>query len=114
MEQVKAFIPISAWALRIAILVLDYIIFFSALLTPDFKKINYLVAVGFTLFGILLFIGGFMKRGTLTIISSIFLIIGCGYEIVMHYGFGQGNFVAVFFVFGAISLFFFANGNKLK
>jgi len=41
-------------------------------------------------------------------------MLGCAYEIVMHYGFQKGRFVAIYFVFGAIALFFFANGNKKK
>ncbi|HNW90014.1 MAG TPA: hypothetical protein PKN48_10145 [Bacteroidales bacterium] len=114
MEPVKAFFSLSTWALRVAVLVLVYMIFYGPLSTLDFKNVDFLIAAGFALFSILLFIGGFMNKSTMTIITSGILMLGCAYEIVMHYGFQKSRFVAVYFVFGAIALFFFANGNKKK
>ncbi|HOV10223.1 MAG TPA: hypothetical protein PLT47_00055 [Bacteroidales bacterium] len=114
MEPVKAFFSLSTWGLRIAVLVLIYIIFYGTLSTLEYKNTDFLIAAGFALFGILLFIGGFMNKSTMTIIAAVILMLGCAYEIVMHYGFQKGRFVAIYFVLGAIALFFFANGNKKK
>jgi len=100
--------------LRIAVLVLVYIIFFGTLRSPNFNSIDFWVAVGFALFSILLFIGGFMNKSSMTVITALFLLLGCAYEIVMHYGFHKGKFIAIYFIFGAIAMFFFANGNKKK
>lgn len=114
MEPVKAFYPLSTWALRVAVLVLVYIIFFGTLRTLDLNNTDFFIAAGFALFGMLLFIGGFMNKSGMTVITALFLLLGCAYEIVMHYGFHKGKFVAIYFIFGAITMFFFANGNKKK
>ncbi|HOY32253.1 MAG TPA: hypothetical protein PKW80_10275 [Bacteroidales bacterium] len=114
MEPVKSFFPLSTWALRVAVLVLIYMIFFGTLSSPDLYNIDFLIAAGFALFGVLLFIGGFMNKSTMTMICALVLMLGCVYEIIMHYGFQKGKFVAIYFVLGAVNLFFFANGNKKK
>lgn len=114
MEPVKAFFPLTTWFLRIAILVLVYIIYFGTLRSPAWDSIDFWTAVGFAFFSMLLFIGGFMKKSTMTVLSALLLMLGCGYEIVMHYGFHKGKFVAIYFVLGALAMFFFANGNKKK
>lgn len=114
MEPVKAFYALSTWLLRVAVLVLVYMIFFVNLRSLNFNSVDFWIAVGFALFAILLFIGGFMNKHGLTVISSLFLILGCAYKVVMHYAFHKGSFVAIFFIFGAIAMFFFANGNRKK
>jgi hypothetical protein len=114
MEPVRSLYAISTWLLRVAVLVLVYIIFFTTLRSPDVNHVPFWIAAGFALFSMLLFVGGFMKKSSMTVISAVILALGCVYKIVMYYAFSQGGFIAIFLVLGAISLFFFANGNKQK
>jgi len=114
MEPLKFAYPISNWLLRIAVLILVYMIFFVTLRSGHYTSVDFWTACGFGLFAILLFVGGFMKKHNLTIISAIILALGCGYEIFIHFVFGKGNFVAIFAVFGAIALYFAASGNRKK
>jgi hypothetical protein len=114
MEPVRSLYALSTWLLRIALLVLVYIIFFTTLRSPDVSSLPFWIAAGFALFSMMLFVGGFMKKSTMTVIAAVILGLGCLYKIVMYYAFDQGRFIAIFFVLGALSLFFFANGNKQK
>jgi len=114
MDPVKALYPISSWLLRLAVLVIVYILFFLTLKNFNFNSLEFYIAVAFTIFGILLFLGGFFNKSSLTVISALILLLGCLYKIVMHYAFDKGNSIALYFVFAAITLFFFSNGNKRK
>ena len=114
MEPVRSLYALSTWLLRVALLVLVYIIFFTTLRSPDVNHVPFWIAAGFSLFSMLLFVGGFMKKSSLTVITAVILALGCIYKIVMYYAFSQNVSIAIFLVMGAISLFFFANGNKQK
>ncbi|MEI6124564.1 MAG: hypothetical protein WCQ95_13145 [Bacteroidota bacterium] len=114
MEPIKAFYALSTWLLRMALLVLVYILFFVTLRSPDFTNLNFWIALGFASFAALLFIGGFMNKSGLTVISALFLMLGCVYELVMRFAFNKDIFITNFFVMGAIALFFLANGNRKK
>ncbi len=114
MEPVKTFFVLSTWMLRVSLLVMVYVQFFPPLRTPDFYSPTFWIAAGFALFSMLLFIGAFMKKSALTVVSALFLLLGCIYEVVMRFGFNKENPVAMFFVFGAIAMFFFSTGNKKK
>lgn len=114
MEPLKFASSASNWILRIAALILVYIIFFVTYRSLNYQSIDFWVACGFGLFAGLLFIGGFMKKHNLTIISAIVLALGCTYQIFMHFAFQKGGFVAIYAVFGAIALYFAASGNKKK
>ncbi len=114
MQPVKSFFVLSTWMLRVSLLLMVYVLFFSALRSPDFSSIPFWIAAGFALFSMLLFIGAFMKKSAMTVVSALFLLLGCIYEVVMRFGFNKDNPVAMFFVFGAIALFFFSSGNKKK
>jgi len=114
MEPVKAFFPLSTWLLRLAILVVIYILFFTALRTFNVHNANFWFAVGFTLCGILLFIGGFFNKSTMTVVTAWLLLLGCIYKLVMHYAFDKGSIAALYFVFAALALFFISIGNKKK
>jgi hypothetical protein len=114
MEPLKFAYPLSNWLLRVALLILVYMCFYGTFHTFDYHHLPFWIATGFGIFAALLFIGGFMKKHNLTIISAIILISGCGYKIFMHYAFGEGTFVANFAIFGAIAFYFATAGNRKK
>jgi len=114
MEPVRSLYAISTWLLRIAMLVMVYILYFSTLRSPEIHNLPFWIAAGFALFSMLLFVGGFMKKNAMTVISGLILTLGCVYKAVMHFFFSQQGGIALFVVVAAIGLFFFANGNKNK
>jgi hypothetical protein len=114
MEPLKFAFPASGWLLRIAVLVLVYIMFFVTFRAFQTQSTEFWIACGFGLFAMLLFVGGFMKSHNLTVISSVILTLGAVYMIVAHYAFSKGSFVAIYGVLGAITFYFAASGNRKK
>jgi len=114
MEPLKFAFPFANWLLRVALLIVVYMIYFTTFRAFNTSSMEFWIAAAFGLFAILLFIGGFMKSHNLTVVSAIFLTLGCGYQIVMHFFFHQGGFVAIYGVFAAIALYFATTGNRKK
>lgn len=114
MNPLKFLTPLSNWLLRIAVLLLVYIIYFLTFRHFNYDKPDFWIACGFGLFAILLFIGGFMKKHGMTVVPAIFLFAGCCYEIFMHYFYSKGRFVAIFAIFAAVAIYFTAYGNRTK
>jgi hypothetical protein len=114
MEPLKFAFPVASWLLRLAVLILVYIIFFTTFRAFNTQSLEFWIAAAFGLFSILLFVGGFLRSHNLTLISSLLLALGCGYKIFMHFAFQEGGFVAIYGVFGAIALYFAAAGNRKK
>jgi hypothetical protein len=50
----------------------------------------------------------------MTVVSALILALGCTYKLVMYFAYSKTEGIALFFVIGAVALFFFANGNKQK
>lgn len=114
MEPLKALYALSTWLLRVATLVIIYIAFYTQLRNAETGSPAFWIAVAFALFAALLFVGGFMNKHGLTVLSAALLLLGSGYKVVMHYFFDQGSYVAIYFVLAAVSMFFVANGNRRK
>lgn len=114
MEPIRTLFPMSTWLMRLAVLLLVYICFFTTYRTPDLNKTDFYIALGFGVSGMLLFVGGFLKKSGLTVISAALLFIGCLYKIITYYAFSHGRFVAIYGIFAAVTFFFIANGNKKK
>ena len=114
MEPLRFAFQLSNWLLRIAMLIMIYMMFFGVFRGFDVSDYETWVAVGFCVLTMLLFIGGFMKKHTLTVITAIFLVLGCCYKAFMHFAFGKGSFIAIYAVFGSIALYFAASGNRKK
>ncbi len=114
MEPLKFAFPLSTWLLRVAVLILVYIIFFTTFRSFNTAGMEFWIATGFAVFAMLLFVGGFLKSHNLTLVASIVLALGCAYRIFMHFVFHEGGFVAIYGVFGAIALYFATAGNRKK
>jgi hypothetical protein len=114
MQPLKFAASLANWSLRVAALVLVYIIFFVTYRSFDLHSLDFWIACAFGVFAILLFAGGFMKKHSLTVFSAIVLVLGCLAQVFMHFAFGAGKFVAMYAVFAAIALYFAAFGNRKK
>ena len=114
MQPFKFAFPFAVWVLRLSILLMVYMIFFGTFRAFETNNVEFWIACGFGLFAVLLFVGGFLKSHNLTVISALILALACGYKVFMHFVFDQGSIVAVYGVFGAISVYFITAGNRKK
>lgn len=112
MKPLKGIVPLAMWLMRIAILLFVYVAFFESINLLNFKVLEFYISAAFTLFSVLLLVGGFLKTSSLTVISALFLFILSIYKIVDISSGGLGLTLAMFGLFATISLFFMAAGNK--
>ena len=115
MKPVKSFALIAHWCLRISVLLFMIALFLPIAKTIDFQHLSVFILLAFLycLFGILLFIGGFQKNATLTIIAAIIVFLISVYFLVTKYGGSILAFDFIIYMFPlSISLYFLANGNN--
>jgi len=111
MNPVKSFVPTSAWLLRTVVLVLVYQKYFDTAITFTMKGVDYFITLAFVVFAVLLFIGGFINKHFLSIISG-FVIFGMSVFLMFW-----GSHISVDKVLGhilltALGFNFIARGNS--
>lgn len=112
MKPLKGIVPISMWLMRIALLLFVYVSFFDTVKALSFKTLNFYIAAAYVVFSLLLFVGGFIKSGTLTVLSALFLFLVSVYKIVDIADAGISVSFAVYGLIATIALFFMSAGNK--
>ncbi|NVO01572.1 MAG: hypothetical protein HXX09_02630 [Bacteroidetes bacterium] len=112
MKPIKGMYPFAVWLMRIAITVFAIAMFWNSLKTFDFKSISFFVSLIYIVFGLLLLIGGFTSKPTLTIISSVFLFAVSVYKIFTFLKVGFNPEFSIYLLFASVSLFFLTTGNK--
>jgi hypothetical protein len=70
------------------------------------------VAFAHLLFGLLLLIGGFVKKPMLTVVSGLVIFVACGYQAYISRPFVIDFQLSALFLAGSIGLYFFAHGNQ--
>ena len=70
------------------------------------------VSAVYVIFSILLFIGGLLHKGSLTVLSSLILILVTGYHAFLNLESKLDHNFAVYVVLGSIFIYFFTTGNK--
>jgi hypothetical protein len=87
-DGLPKYASLSKWFLRLAVLVYISTIYWRRLVTLNFESDYFLIAIFYVLFSIMLFVGGFQKRATLTRFSGLALvvltIVYFGASIVLH------------------------------
>ena len=110
MEPMKSLLPIAKWLLRLAVALVVYSKFLSTALSFSFKGSAYYVAIFMVVFTILLIVGGFLKKSSMTVISGLgILVISL---ILMFSGGITIDTVAANFITAAIGFYFMASGNQ--
>jgi len=113
MKPIKSIGPLAAWMLRLGMLLMIVAIVNPIIQQFDVGRIQHIVSAVLALFGILLFIGGFLKNSTLTMVSGIVIMILCGGLAYMANEFNilNQNFTT-YMLLGMMGFHFFVNGNK--
>jgi len=114
MKPIKTLFPLSIWLMRLAVLFFVIMSYWETFAFFNFKSVLFYVSFIFILSAIFLFIGGFLKKDRLTVISSIVLILVTGYHAFLNMKSGIDHNFAVFVVLGSIFVYFLATGNNRK
>jgi len=112
MKPFKAGATISAWLLRIILLWHVYLHYFNIFKTFDFSSKSFWFASAYVAFSVLLFIGGFVSKQTLSVISGLFLFLTAAAQLVMN-GIPADpvNGLFAYFLLFATGFYFLTHGN---
>ncbi len=111
MKPLNTFSGIAKWVLRIAILMVVFTKYYDTFMLFNLNSLAFYVSAIFIVFGVLLFIGGFLSKPNLTVISALFLLLAFVYMSVISFD-GITEQFAINVLGGAVALLFLADGNK--
>jgi hypothetical protein len=74
-DNLPRYSSMAKWILRLTVVVYILAIYWRRLATLNFESDYFLIAIFYVIFSILLFIGGFQKRATMTRFSALVLVI---------------------------------------
>ena len=112
MQPFKSGQVVAMWLLRIALVLYLFLDNIYNLRQINFNSIRFYVAFAFVIFAVLLFVGGFLSKPGLTVLSGLIIFLLSGYQLVISFG-GRIDLSLVMFLFPlSIGFFFVCQGNK--
>lgn len=112
MKPLKSGTALAYWLLRIALFLFLFTIFYSEIGNFNFHNLESYFAVAFVALGALLFVGGFMAKPTLTVISGILITLLSSYSLFVQFKAGLNASIASFIVVFSIGFYFTCVGNQ--
>lgn len=111
MNPWKRFTGLASWLMRIAMVFVIIASFFDTFMAFEVKNLHFFIALAFLVFGALLFIGGFLSKHSLTVVSALILF---GLSVIQAYFTFEGitSTFAFWLLTGSVALYFVSNGNK--
>lgn len=82
MQPIKALLPISVWLMRIGLLLFAYEEYFHRFSKFQLSKVEFYIAALFLIFSAIIFVTGFVKKTTLTVISGFIITFISIYNIL--------------------------------
>lgn len=112
MKPAKGLFQFAAWLIRITMIVFAYTIFFETVKTFDFSALEFYIAAAFSLFTVLLFIGGFLSKPAMTVLSAFFLFGLSVYQFAVFFSKEPNLPMLMFLMSMSMMLMMFSVGNK--
>jgi hypothetical protein len=111
MNPWKNFTGLSAWMMRIAVLLVIFTSMFPVFMQFDLRSPRFFVSAVFVVFGILLFVGGLLSKQTLTVVSGLILFIVSVLQAYWAFNGITANF-ALWILMSSAAIYFVSRGNK--
>lgn len=112
MKPAKGLYPFAAWLIRLTMLLFAYVFYYKIIAGFDFSDINFYIAAAFALFTILLFVGGFLTKPAMTVISAFFLFGLSVYEFIQNFSQDPDAPMVIYMLVASVMLMMFSVGNK--
>ena len=112
MRPSKGLFPLATWLMRFAVVFFILTSYLKTFTFFNFQSVMFYISALFIIFSVLLFIGGFLYKGSLTVISSLILILVTGYHAFLNLESKLDSNFAVYVILGSIFIYFFTTGNK--
>lgn len=112
MKPLKGLFPLATWLMRFAVVFFVLTTYLKTFTFFNYQSVMFYVSAVYVIFSILLFIGGFLNKSSLTVISSLILILVTGYHAFLNLESKLDHNFAVFVVLGSVLVYFLTTGNK--
>ncbi len=112
MKPLKFLSPIAEWLMRSGILLFVILYYVNVIKVMNFSSVMFWVSLGFLIFSVLLFTGGFLRKTPLTVISALVLTLLTGYQAFIFLKSGIDYNFTVFIIIGSVFVHFLAKGNN--
>ncbi|MEX0986816.1 MAG: hypothetical protein WD052_05005 [Bacteroidales bacterium] len=110
MRPQKSFVSLAKWLLRIALAIIVFSLYFDRISDLDFSSLIWYISVFMVLFTILLIVGVFVKKESLTVISG--LVVAVLSVIMIFMGNVDLDAIVTHCAPLAIGFYFMARGNR--
>lgn len=114
MKPARILLPLSTFLMRLGAAFYIYLTHFDPIRNPNFQQFHFYLSSLFIIFGLLLVLGAFARKQTLTVLSALVLFLLSLYEVVTFSGSPETLSFVSLVLFGTIGLFFVTNGNKIR
>ena len=111
MKPFKTGKGVANWLLRITLATAIYTLYVNILSTFAFTSLSFLIALGITIFGVLIIIGGFTAKPTLTVIAGLAITLITIYKIIISFNGNFDHYLISQLIPLSIGFYFFTNGN---
>ena len=112
MKPIKFLSPIAEWLMRSGILLFVILYYVGIVKAMNFSSVMFWISLGYLVFSVLLFTGGFLRKTPLTVISALVLAILTGYQAFIFMKSGIDYNFTVFVILGSVLVHFLARGNN--
>jgi hypothetical protein len=112
MRPSKRLFPLANWLMRFAVVLFVLLTYWKSFSAFNFQSVMFYFSAIYVVFSTLLFVGGFLRKDSLTVLSSLLLILVTGYHAFLNLESKLDHNFAVYVVLGSIFVYFFTTGNK--
>ncbi len=85
MKPITAALKVANWLFRGSVLIFLVLFYYEKIIVVNFKNFNEVLVFVYILSALLLFIGGFLSKPTLTIISGVLIFLCTLYFMVLDF-----------------------------
>ncbi len=112
MKPFRSLQGLSGWLLRAGLVLFIIEAHYKTFIGFNYKVSGFYFSLLFLMAGLLLFIGGFLKNSSLTVVSGFVLFILSIINIILVFNGVIGEYLLDEYIILSLALFFLSNGNK--
>ncbi len=112
MKPFKSGTIMAAWLLRIMLIWFIYRNQFKTFTSFDLETFSFYISSAYLLFAILLLVGGFMKKSTLTVLSGLAFFILPIVQLIRAFPEDLASGLLAYLIPLAVGFYFFTGGNN--
>lgn len=109
MQPIKALLPVSVWLMRTGLLLFAYEEYFKRFSKFQLSKVEFYIAALFLIFSAIIFVTGFVKKATLTVVSGFVITIISLYNIINAIDGGLDTALILNLLIAGIAIYFLSD-----